>query len=130
MPRRHCPTPACHHPPATLQIFLAQMSLDTKHNEIAKLEQRAHQREEALLVGAAGGITNRSRALHVVPVSIGSRWLHWVAGALDKTSFCCCTLTAACAQAAEQALEQDSQRFEEYLKENDAQLQVGVLLHC
>lgn len=29
------------------------------------------------------------------------------------------------AQAAEQALEQDSQRFEEYLKENDAKLQVG-----
>lgn len=27
-------------------------------------------------------------------------------------------------QAAEQALEQDSQRFEEYLKENDAKLQV------
>ena len=29
-----------------------------------------------------------------------------------------------CVQAAEQALEQDSQRFEEYLKENDAKLQV------
>lgn len=32
------------------------MSLDTKHDEIAKLEQRAHQREEALLVGAAAGL--------------------------------------------------------------------------
>ena len=30
------------------QIFLAQMSLDTKHSEVAKLEQRAQQREEAL----------------------------------------------------------------------------------
>ncbi|PRW59914.1 flagellar associated isoform B [Chlorella sorokiniana] len=59
------------------QIFLAHMSLDTKHSEIAKLEQRAHQREEALL-------------------------------------------------AAEQALEQDSQRFEEYLKENDAKLQEAL----
>lgn len=46
------PTSASHACPAALQIFLAQMSLDTKHNEIAKLEQRAHQREEALLVGA------------------------------------------------------------------------------
>ena len=44
------------------QIFLAQMSLDTKHSEIAKLEQRAAQREEALVVraragpGASGGV--------------------------------------------------------------------------
>lgn len=43
-------------PCPALQIFLAQMSLDTKHNEIAKLEQRAHQREEALLVCAASGL--------------------------------------------------------------------------
>ena len=32
------------------QIFLAQMSLDTKHSEIAKLEQRSRQWEEALAV--------------------------------------------------------------------------------
>lgn len=36
------------------QIFLAQMSLDIKHSEIAKLEQRAAQREEALLVSSRG----------------------------------------------------------------------------
>jgi hypothetical protein len=38
--------------PACLQIFLAQMGLDTKHSEIAKLEQQAQQREEALTVTA------------------------------------------------------------------------------
>ncbi|KAL4435859.1 hypothetical protein ABPG77_000621 [Micractinium sp. CCAP 211/92] len=59
------------------QVFLAQMSLDTKYGEIAKLEQRAAQREEALL-------------------------------------------------ASERALEADSRRFEEYLKENDAKLQQAV----
>ena len=47
--------PACISRPPPAQIFLAQMSLDTKHGEIAKLEARAHQREEALMVGAAGG---------------------------------------------------------------------------
>ncbi|KAL4458750.1 hypothetical protein ABPG75_013615 [Micractinium tetrahymenae] len=58
-------------------IFLAQMSLDTKHSEIAKLEQRAAQREEALV-------------------------------------------------ASEQALDEDSQRFEDYLKKNDANLQEAL----
>lgn len=37
------------------QIFLAQMSLDTKRSEIAKLQQRARQWDEALLVSGSAG---------------------------------------------------------------------------
>jgi hypothetical protein len=46
LPHAPCCAAAC------LQIFLAQMGLETKHSEIAKLEQRAQQREEALTVSA------------------------------------------------------------------------------
>lgn len=56
------------------QIFLAQMSLDTKHTEIAKLEQRAHQREEALVVRLGGGQASGQAA------------------AADAVASCCCPL--------------------------------------
>ncbi|KAI3436070.1 hypothetical protein D9Q98_002128 [Chlorella vulgaris] len=59
------------------EIFLAQMGLDTKHSEIAKLEQRTRNWEDALV-------------------------------------------------ASEAALEADSQRFEQYLKDNDAKLQEAL----
>lgn len=76
-PLPHPPRPACRPlhalPCPALQIFLAQMSLDTKHSEIAKLEQRAHQREEALLVGADAGL---GRLGELAEVLVGLEGLH------------------------------------------------------
>lgn len=56
------------------EIFLVQMSLDTKRDEIRKLEDRARQREEALQKSEqVGGLLEGARA--------GGREGGWGAGA-------------------------------------------------
>lgn len=118
------------------QIFLAQMSLDTKHAEISKLEKRAAQREEALTVSWSAAVTCGGMSTPVTaPLAHRTSSSGLSQAAPYPRTVSCQHKVAllrivsyklplvATSQASEQALDADSQRFEEYLKQNDAKLQ-------
>lgn len=132
------------------EIFLVQMSLDTKRAEIKKLEDRARQREEALqkseqvrcAVAQAGADCQAGARLglfvaaheagndcRMVRCALTQGLISLMLAQLAARQSCACWLglywlTSACCPT--QMLEEDTLRFDAFLKENDEKVQEAI----